>query len=295
MKLYKVQIELCSPLITPLKGDTIWGHVVWGIANHEGDEKVKEFLEKEKESPAFVISSAFPTGTVCKPQVKPTKRIAGMDKTKYAEIKENKKKHYMAASDLFENTESVNTQKIGKIFAQSHEMHNSINRVTNTVEDDGSLFSVNTLWSSHSFFDIYIASVYSAKRVTELLAWAFENGYGADSSTGKGAIKIVHTATEVQVTQQGTVYMALAPFVLEDANEVENLRADIFMRAGKIGGQFVSELSPWKKTVILFDEGATFTSKKPITIIGKLLTDVHSDSRICQAGYAPVIPITMEV
>ena len=37
MQLYKVAIQLESSLVTPLKGDTIWGHVVWGIANHEGD------------------------------------------------------------------------------------------------------------------------------------------------------------------------------------------------------------------------------------------------------------------
>lgn len=295
MKLYKVQIELCSPLITPLKGDTIWGHVVWGIANHEGDEKVAEFLEKEKEAPAFVLSSAFPTGTVCKPQEKPKKRIEKMNPNDYAEIKEKKKKRYIAASDLFEDTAPVDSAKIGKTFTQSYEMHNSINRITNTVEDDGGLFAVNTLWSVHSLFDIYIASVYSAKRITELLTWAFENGYGADSSTGKGAIEVIHEAKEVQVTHQSTMYMALAPFVLDNSNAVENLRADIFVRTGKIGGQFVSELSPWKKKVILFDEGATFTSNKPITIIGKLLTDVHSDSRICQAGYAPVIPIALEV
>ena len=48
MQLYKATIQLESSLVTPLKGDTIWGHVVWGIANHEGDEAVSNFLNEEK-------------------------------------------------------------------------------------------------------------------------------------------------------------------------------------------------------------------------------------------------------
>jgi CRISPR-associated protein Csm4 len=61
MTLYRITIELCSALVTPLKGDTIWGHIVWGIANHEGDEAVAEFLEQEKKaSPALAVSNAFP-------------------------------------------------------------------------------------------------------------------------------------------------------------------------------------------------------------------------------------------
>ena len=44
MQLYKVSIKLKSAFVTPLKGDTIWGHIVWGIANHEGDDTVANFL-----------------------------------------------------------------------------------------------------------------------------------------------------------------------------------------------------------------------------------------------------------
>ena len=48
MQLYKASLKLKSSLVTPLKGDTIWGHIVWGIANHEGEYAVKEFLDAEK-------------------------------------------------------------------------------------------------------------------------------------------------------------------------------------------------------------------------------------------------------
>ena len=85
--------------------------------------------------------------------------------------------------------------------------------------------------------------------------------------------------------------MALAPFAVSDINRIRNLRADIFVRSGKIGGSFVSSLSPYKKTVVLYEEGAVFESDKPIESIGELLTNVHADSRIVQSAFAPVIPI----
>jgi CRISPR-associated protein Csm4 len=54
---------------------------------------------------------------------------------------------------------------------------------------------------------------------------------------------------------------------------------------------FASALSPYKKTVLLYDEGAVFTSETPLEYAGTLLTGVHSDPRICQAAFAPVIAI----
>lgn len=50
MQLYRASIKLQSALITQLKGDTIWGHIVWGIANHEGEDAVSNFLAEEKQS-----------------------------------------------------------------------------------------------------------------------------------------------------------------------------------------------------------------------------------------------------
>lgn len=60
MQLYKVSIKLKSALVTSLKGDTIWGHIVWGIANHEDEQAVEKFLAEEKSAtPSLIVSSAF--------------------------------------------------------------------------------------------------------------------------------------------------------------------------------------------------------------------------------------------
>lgn len=289
MDLYKLKINLHSPIITPLKGDTIWGHIVWGIANHEGNEKVSEFLKKQQIEPEILVSSAFPKDTICRPLPEPNKREA-LDSTKYAEIKKNKKKIYASAQDFYKN---VDTQDIclAKAFELEQEMHNTINRFTGTVDDDGGLFALNAFYPKQSDFDIYIRSSYAPERITTLFNWAFENGYGADASTGKGHIKIIDEPKKVELKQESNTYMALAPFVVSKKQSIKNLRANIFIRNGKIGGNFATYMTPWKKTVVLFDEGAVFESIEPLDFVGELLTDIHVDKKICQAGFAPVIPI----
>lgn len=300
MELYRIELELKSSLATPLKGDTIWGHFVWGIANHDGNEAVAQFLDECKSlQPPLICSTAFPHGFLCKKMHKPEERIEELSPEKYAEIKKLKKMKYEKASLYLDVSDvSANDERIistGAFKTETH-AHNSISRTDGAVAE-GSLYSLEELWpkkddENPAKFDLYVLSAYDKEKVLQLAQWAFENGYGADSSTGKGVIS-VQDIQEVQTKSKGTSkkYMALAPFIVPNMNGITELRADIFIRSGKIGGAFVSELSPWKKTVVLYDEGAVFESDKEIEFIGQLLTNVHSDSRICQSAFAPVIPI----
>lgn len=292
MALFRIQIKLKSPLVTPLKGDTIWGHVAWGIANHEGDDAVAKFIADCKENHAFVISSAFPKGSVCKAIPDVPERIENLSPEDYAKIKQAKKKRYESANAYFDISDPAQKAEEKSPFNSNTVTHNTISRITNSVVDGG-LYSIDELWTDkeHTDFDIYVLSSYSAERVKLLCEWAFENGYGADSSTGKGEIEVVGCVAEVKPKLHGSKYMALAPFAVSDINRIRNLRADIFVRSGKIGGSFVSSLSPYKKTVVLYEEGAVFESNEPIEFIGELLTNVHADSRIVQSAFAPVIPI----
>ncbi len=292
MALFRIQIKLKTSLVTPLKGDTIWGHVAWGIANHEGDDAVAEFIADCKENHAFVISSAFPKGYVCKAIPDVPERIENLSPEDYAKIKQAKKRRYENAHAYFDISEPAQNIEGKTPFKSNTVTHNSISRITNSVVDGG-LYSIEELWTDkeQSDFDIYVLSSYNAERVIQLCKWAFENGYGADSSTGKGEIEVIQNATSVQAKLHGNRYMALSPFIVSDMNEIRNLRADIFVRSGKIGGSFVSSLSPYKKTVVLYEEGAVFETDKQIEFIGELLANVHTDSRIVQSAFAPVIPI----
>jgi len=169
-------------------------------------------------------------------------------------------------------------------------IHNVMDRLTNTVRDTG-LWTVEERWPLIRDWDVYALSSDSPDRLKKMFEWAFEGGYGADASTGKGRIVMDGEAAPVTLPPDRGVYMALGPFVKNPAQPpLEDLRADVFLRSGKIGGAFAGELSPYKKPVMLYDEGAVFRAAGPLEYVGRLLTGVHQDERICQAGFAPVIP-----
>lgn len=292
MTLFRIRIKLTSSIVTPLKGDTIWGHVVWGIANHEGEQAVADFIKDCKENAAFIPSSAFPAGLGCKPIPEVAERRENLSPEDYAKIKQGKKKRYENASLYFSGMDKTQTGNEKDQFVKSTVTHNTISRLSNSMLDGG-LYSVEEFWAreENKLLDLYIFTSYSAERVAKLCEWAFENGFGADSSIGKGQIEIHSAPLEVHTKLTGKKYMALSPFVVSDLSAIHNLRADIFVRNGKIGGSFVSSHSPYKKTVVLYEEGAVFECDKKLGYIGEILGDIHSDSRIAQSAAAPVIPI----
>lgn len=153
LQLYRASLRLQSSLVTALKGDTIWGHIVWGIANHEGDDKVAEFLEKEKSvEPVLIVSSAFPKGTICKPFPKHEPRKLRMSAKDYSQIKKDKKQKFVSAKEYLTDSENCD-EKFRTETAQI--MHNSINRFSGTVEE-GNLFATEEMWFSQQKFDLYI-------------------------------------------------------------------------------------------------------------------------------------------
>ncbi len=296
MKLYKAQIELLSPISTPLKGDTIWGHVVWGIANHEGSDVVTSFLEACKtEEPPLVISSAFPEGMLPRPIVEEHVECSILTKSKYTEIKEKKKNVYIPS---FLEGPITKDMVCHGFLKKQVQMHNTISRFDLTVLD-GELFAKDSLWANpeafktgRPIFDIYVASSYTPELLFQYLRWAFENGYGADASSGKGAINVLSEIMEVAVPPLDKKRcMALGPFVSDKTHTIQDLLADVFIRRGKIGGAFASSVNPYKKTVVLYNEGATFINDSDSLFVGKLIGNVHPDERICQSGFCPIIPL----
>ena len=177
-------------------------------------------------------------------------------------------------------------------------MHNKVDRISLTVKDQG-LYSTVSYWpnpaafhAGRAVFDLYIASVFEPARLEELLTWAFENGYGADASSGKGVISVLPGIKMMELSvSQVTRYMALGPFVLDSDMIPEDLLSDIFIRRGNLGGGFGSSVNPYKKTVVLYDEGATFMCNEGTMVVGRLIENIHTDQRICQSGFCPIIPL----
>jgi len=287
MNTYKLTLKLKSSLITPLQADTIWGHICWGIKYNESEKKLIEFLNQYRVEPPLILSNAFPKGTFPKPMIKRRYKNNIMNLYNYSIIKKEKKIRYISNENfpdkIFRQGDLYNASSVERI-------HNTINRITGTVQEEGGLFTVIEEWFEPNEFDIYVLSTFDKDEVFKLFSYAFRIGYGADKSTGKGIIEI-SDIIDTSLPPNGNKLMALANFTIPKGIKLNNLYADVMIKYGKLGGDYVLYKNPFKKPIIMFKEGATFDRIEGIRFIGEILTNVHRESNICHYTYAPLIGI----
>lgn len=128
------------------------------------------------------------------------------------------------------------------------------------------------------------------ERIETLFGWGLENGFGADASTGKGRVVVEKIEEVADWPVEGNRYMALAHFVPSYNEGIEGLRADIFVRHGKVGGVFGQYGNPFKKPIVMYTSGATMKLSQPTEWVGTLLKNIHREEKIRHYACAPVIP-----
>ena len=173
MKLYQLTIKPLTPFGTPLKGDTIFGHLCWQAAYDSGllVGGLERWIEKYDTDPFAVCSSAFPllveeeVGVnialprpqlplslleVTSSKVKRSIRMAvrkKMKKKKWLLVKEDLKlqlqpEFLLTDAELFSRCyanlpadlrRSYSTESEKKLFLVDHQAHNSIDRLTGTT------------------------------------------------------------------------------------------------------------------------------------------------------------------
>ena len=299
MQFYKIQLKINSALITPIQGDTLFGHICWGIRYNDGEKSLVDFLSLYEGQPPLIISNAFPRDTLPMPLLHPENPDYNISLTGLNHKKKLKKVKYIPTS-LFKSNEPItetsifvklNTEvEIKNNYSETTErVHNTINRFNGATVEDGGLFPVNEIWYDNKFvLDIYIRSTFSVDKLKSLFEQGLENGFGADKSTGKGQLEISSVKEESGFLQSGNRMLSLGGFVNNNQNLL-NMRADVFTKHGKLGGHFVHEMSPFKKPVVMFKEGATMDSAMDIDYVGKLLGNIHGSEKIRHHAYAPLV------
>jgi CRISPR-associated protein Csm4 len=298
MTVFKVILQLKSRLVTPLMGDTIFGHILWGIARNLGDEAVAEFINNLEQNP-LVVSNAFPHDYLPKPLLIDT----SYKEEDYANIKKIKKIKYVPAAPFFKNekitttlfAKCINDEKMYK-YETIERLKNTCDRIKGGTLEETGLYGIDEIWvtageNKKVLFDVYIGTSLEKDDLEQYIKWAFENGYGADASVGAGVISL-SKIEPVQFPENGKRAMTLGSFVVPDLTLYESLelRANTTVKRGKVGDIFTHQINPFKKPILFYSEGATFNAQaieKPY--IGSLLRDVHKDNRIVHQGWALTI------
>ena len=317
MKSLKFQIKPLSAFGSPLVGDMLFGQICWGIAQAFGQDHLKQLLAGYTENtPFMVISDAFPSGFLPRPNIPSRYLTNNLDPSKRKEFRKKKwlpmvhiQKPSKEWSDIAQN---IDWQQ------ESERTHNSLDRISGTTGNkiENAPFSENVIdycdeKGIPSILDLYMivdSNRISFEELEKILKVIGSFGYGRDASTGKGRFEVIKyedvSAEKLFLWSQNTPkelsFMTLANCAPQGLDWIsEKCWYTPHVRFGRHGDQAALVGSPFKNPVLLAQTGAVLTPKTvPLTpYMGQGLGANSKLSRsipeTVQQGYAPIIPLNI--
>jgi CRISPR-associated protein Csm4 len=326
--LLRYKVRVLSPLETPLMSDTIFGHFCWGLRYMEGERFLEDFLGAfgEGRRAPVLFSSAFPAGMLPRPEIPPPERSvivtfarekAGSDKGRLLKALEKarmilgrshlplvawqKMKAGVSWSSMLsllwtEAADDEGTEPVEEI-TQS----NVINRLTDSVSQEGGLFTRTRSWyPKDSVLEFYaVVNDPALLPVTEkvLTEYIPGTGFGADKSVGMGRLSVERDTSFVPSIldcpdANAWLVLSMAAF---DGLERHEAYYRLKTKYGKLGGGFAAasptggDPRPFKKPVLMYEPGAVVVTTQALDE-ADLLRGVHTDGRICHCGIPLSIP-----
>ncbi|MBC2710647.1 MAG: hypothetical protein HGJ94_06510 [Desulfosarcina sp.] len=320
MAFYRYRITPRSGFATPLRSDTLYGHLLWAAAMGQGETGVTSLIESFADgAPAFVLSSAFPAGFFPMPALPAIPRtrfkseFAGKGDLfdKLQQYKMFRKRKFwpvqlwqslqgkISQETLFgdwlskEEARRNSSRKDERLepITEAYQPHVSIDRQSGSVLDQGGLFFSKGYWYRPGVdLDLYVQT--EDRDAFETLLQHLEAvGYGADRSTGMGQFSFSRDESfdTAPFNGEGTHRLSLSVCAAPDLAGFEGYWIPM-VKHGRAWSGF-GEPNPFKKPFFAFTEGSLFR-RMPDT--GYLLRNIHSDQRIVQIGWPLTIPVTLE-
>ncbi len=290
MKLYKTTITPVSNFSTPLKGDTLFGQICWSVRYSFGKERLEELLENYEISPFLIVSDGFASGYLPKPNM-PSK-LLGEDKL---DKKISRKNIWLTFEELQKGSyrQARSDKDISNRQRKISVLRNSID-YKNFTTGNSTFAPYDSEEISLSSQDIYLL-VDENKLSLKDLETAFEvfaqNGYGKDTTIGKGRFKF-EKFKEFHTNNNSKRYMALSPFSPKNL-KCKNLYYEPFSRFGKFGADRAFK-NAFKKPILMANSTSVveFENLQNIRYIGsciKGISKLYTDT--VHQGYSIVIPI----
>ncbi len=317
MALYRYQIRPLSAFATPLRSDTLYGHLLWAAAMLHGEARVSKLIEDfAGEHPPFLLSSAFPTGQLPLPplpgiprqrfkeqfagrgnlvemlkQYKTFRRVTFWSVDRWAQGQgrigqESLFTQWLAASKPAEAKNPAMPNQL-----RMNQPHVTIDRQSGSVLDQGGLFFSSATWyRPGSVLDLYVETA-EIEFFEKLFNHLAETGFGADRSTGKGHFSFQRDAgfDPGPFAKEGSHRLSLSVCAASDTRAFSGYWTP-FVKHGRAWSGF-GEHNPFKKPFFAFAEGSLFASMPDS---GYLLRNVHSDPKLVQIGWPLTIPVTLE-
>ncbi len=304
-----IPLTLRAPLGTPLAGDTLFGQLCWAVRETHGEAELGRLLEGYPQGqPWLVVSDGLPAGFLPRPTVPPP------GKTQPEERKAAKGRRWIAHADAAQplpellaaakSDEEVFGKDRAPVAARAH--HNTLNRLTGTTGTGA--FAPYTMAQTHYFagqpIDVWCVldeTRCPAERLRELFAAVGATGFGRDASIGLGKFDVgTPTPPVLPAPTFADSYWTLGPCAPQGQGfDSEKSFWKVLTRFGRHGNALALSANPFKHPLLLAAAGAVFVPAGALTtrlFVGQGLAGVSAvDEKTVHQGYAPVLPLQMEV
>ena len=316
---FTVGLRLRSGLGTPLKAETLWGHLCWGIRYCQGHAALEEWLSRyDQGSAPLILSDPFPAGfrpRPCLPGVVsseiPTRKDAdlrkGVNRIRWLSTQSFDSLRRDMSADRLVTILSDKAAQQPAAMVETSMTHAGINRLTGGTEqpDGGALFTSSATFCDTAsqqdqagLFEVLVRSPESAETIQQWFRDGLQAGYGRDAATGMGQIDV----TEVSENQFTPVPEANAVMLLSSAvprrGDPHRGFFSIGVHSGRVGGEFAIGLMPdgssnrqkypvrtlLTGTVLLTDSADQFC-------VGQVLSGIHSWEGLRHYGLGLTIPV----
>ncbi len=303
MKTSRVRIRFQSRCVTPLHSDTLFGHICWMYRYTKGEDALRRDILKGYDStPSLLVSDGFPSGYLPCPKLPAIGEEDTLDLYEKAgggrglvpflkRMKTIRKTRWILAADMLSLSDSLMPRRLAEIILNREESdgtekiggnplealvpHNTINRMSGTVDKAGGFFHSRENRITGLAFDIYlkINLPWDDATIQGLFADIGRWGYGADSSSGMGRF-VVEEVASADLPEVGDAVLSLSHFVPDE--ELGEGWYDLEIKFGKLGGSYSQGTGAFPKTpMVLLRPGAVFRIKTTKTYYGRSLGPVH--------------------
>ena len=307
MKTYRLNIKPHSSFLTPWQADTIFGSLCWIMAWREGKDTLAKVLEDYRNgNPLFVLSDGFPADLLPAPAHLSLMTPEGETLEDYQNGKKLKKIAWLTWEEFeFVRNGKINTQfqENPKTFKTFTTLHSSINRITGTTGDEGSLFELEEYAIEANELKTETLSIYLKikdgweEKVFSLFKDLSLMGYGRKKSIGKGSFEIIgglEPFDKFDDFKGENGFISLSNFVPAKNDPTEGFYKTL-VKYGKLGGEFTFSKNPFKKPLMMLAAGSSFHVEGNIKPFYGRMVDRVSPAKpeVVHYGYAFSVPICL--
>ncbi|MEW6488321.1 MAG: hypothetical protein AB1578_10490 [Thermodesulfobacteriota bacterium] len=290
MNVWQIDFTLEGALGTPLRSNTLWGHLCWAVRHRDGEGALERWLTAQEREP-LLLSDAFPRGWLPRPLLAPsplaelppapTERLV-----RASRLKKLKRRAWLTAGDfaalqqgmsearLLERWEACSKPDLEGTVTKRR-ARNSIDRRTGRTPDDGGLYFQDEVWypgAGPHLWGFACAENLTASELEDLLNAVGRSGYGRDASTGRGRFRAaVREDSTGLFRHRGNRWMTLSRGTLSPGMRRPRYRLETHY--GRLGGERAAAGSPFKHPLLLVASGSTFAGDGGPH--GELLRGVH--------------------